>query len=89
MARLELNASEFVVDGQTATADIFYQLGIMYAIGRSVEADLVTAHKWLNLAAFRGNRDAAAYRQEIAADMTAAEIAAAQRAAREWLSTQH
>ncbi|ODN69474.1 hypothetical protein A6302_03200 [Methylobrevis pamukkalensis] len=39
-----------------------------------------------NLAAFRGNREAATYRREISAEMSADQIADAQRAAREWLS---
>jgi TPR repeat protein len=52
-----------------------------------VEADLVAAHTWFNLAAVRGNAEAAYHRQQIAVEMSAAEIAAAQRAAREWLRT--
>ena len=63
----------------------FFELGLMYATGCSVPADLVAAHKWLNLAAMRGNKAAARLRQEIAADMSQNEIAAAQRAARDWL----
>ena len=38
------------------------------------------------LAAMRGNGDAKRYRMEISQDMTRAEIAEAQRQAREWLS---
>ena len=49
--------------------------------------DLVSAHKWFNLAAMKGNKDAIELRQEIAANMSPAEIAAAQRAARAWLTT--
>lgn len=73
--------------GQAAMgADAFYQLGIMYSVGNSVPADFVAAHKWFNIAAMRGNKDAVRQRQEIAAGMSAAEIAAAQRAARAWLT---
>jgi uncharacterized protein len=50
-----------------------------------VPADLVAAHKWFNLAASRGNAEAIRLRREIAAQMSDAEIAAAQRAARAWL----
>ena len=64
----------------------FFELGLMYATGRAVAADLVAAHKWLNLAAMRGNKAAARLRQEIAVDMSQNEIAAAQRAARDWLT---
>ena len=59
---------------------------MMYSTGRSVPTDLVTAHKWFNIAAMRGNRDAIRLRLEIAAEMSKAEIAAAQRAARDWLN---
>jgi len=55
--------------------------------GRNGASDLVLAHKWFNLAALKGNNDAQRYRQEIAQEMDQAEIAKAQRAAREWLRT--
>jgi len=57
----------------------------MYSVGRSVAVDYVSAHKWFNLAAMKGNADAARLRREIAAQMSEAEIAQAQRAARAWL----
>jgi TPR repeat protein len=57
----------------------------MYSIGNEVPADYVTAHKWFNLAAMRGNADAVRLRREIAEEMSEAEIATAQRAARAWL----
>ena len=60
-------------------------LGMQYANGDAV--DLVAAHKWFNLAALRGYEDAAWHRQQLAEEMSAAEIATAQRAAREWLRT--
>ena len=68
-------------------ADAFYQLGMMYSVGNSVPADFVAAHKWFNIAAMKGNRDAIRLRQEIAAGMSPAEIAEAQRAARAWLTS--
>jgi hypothetical protein len=45
----------------------------------------VAAHKWFNLAAMRGSLAAKARRAEIALEMSAAQIADAQRAARAWL----
>jgi uncharacterized protein len=80
------------IDGATlapvnATGEVFFELGMMYAAGRSVPTDLVLAHKWFNLAAMRGNGEATRLRREIAEEMSAAEIAAAQRAARDWLTT--
>lgn len=64
----------------------FFELGVNYSCGRKVNADLVEAHKWFNIAALRGDVEAARRRQEIAAEMSAYQIASAQRAAREWLS---
>jgi len=64
----------------------FFELGVNYACGRRVDADLIEAHKWFNIAALRGDVEAARRRQEIAAELSAAEISAAQRRAREWLS---
>jgi TPR repeat protein len=69
-----------------APPESFFELGLMYAAGRSVQLDYVTAHKWLNLAALRGNEEAARLRREIAAQMSPAEIAQAQRAARAFLA---
>jgi|APEBP8051073352_1049397.scaffolds.fasta_scaffold13047_3 hypothetical protein len=63
----------------------FFSLAVSYACGRRVETDLVEAHKWFNIAALRGDVEAARRRQEIAAEMSAADIASAQRRAREWL----
>jgi TPR repeat protein len=87
MARYEIATVEGAALGQAnAAADMFFDLGMMYSTGRSVPTDLVTAHKWFNIAAMRGNRDAIRLRLEIAGEMSAAEIAAAQRAARDWLN---
>lgn len=63
----------------------FYDLGMMYSAGRDCEMDYVAAHCWFNIAAARGDRDAAQRRSELAAEMSAMDIANAQRAAREWL----
>jgi uncharacterized protein len=41
-------------------------LGLMYSTGRSVEPDLVEAHKWFNIAALRGCSEAVALRSEVA-----------------------
>lgn len=64
----------------------FYDMGMMYAAGRDCELDLVAAHCWFNIGAAKGDRTAAMRRAELAAEMSAMDIAAAQRAAREWLS---
>jgi uncharacterized protein len=86
MARFELGESNYAVLGKgPVNASTLFDLGMMYSVGRSVPIDYVTAHKWFNLAAMQGNRDAARLRQEIAQQMSSQEIAAAQRAARAWL----
>jgi TPR repeat protein len=87
MARLEVSTHEvFEIATAGGTPDGLFELGLMYCAGRDVELDLVSAHKWFNLAATRGNEDAKRYRMEIAHEMSEAEIAEAQRQAREWLS---
>ena len=64
------------------------QLGLLYSTGqKGAPLDYVTAHKWLNLAALRGNDEAKYLRKELAGVMSREEIAAAQRMAREWVST--
>lgn len=69
-----------------AAGDVLFELGMMYSVGRDVPVDLVSAHKWFNLAAVKGNRDAIRLRREIADQMSESEIVAAQRAARDWLN---
>ena len=58
---------------------------MMYSVGRDAPVDLISAHKWFNLAAVKGNAEAIRLRREIANQMSDAEIALAQRAARDWL----
>jgi TPR repeat protein len=69
------------------SADTMFELGMMYASGREVPVDLVSAHKWFNIAAMKGHGEAALLRREVAAEMQDAEIGQAQRAARDWLKT--
>lgn len=86
MARFEIADIGCATMGEApAGVDTFFQLGMMYSVGRSVPIDFVSAHKWFNLAAMRGNSDAIRLRREIAAQMSESEIAQAQRAARAWL----
>lgn len=87
MARYDMTGSEFVDMAARGSAEALFELGLMYATGRNCQADAVTAHKWFNIAAFRGSCAAKIRRAELAAEMSREEIAAAQRAAREWLTT--
>jgi uncharacterized protein len=75
------------VDAGEDSADAFRELGMMHMTGHTVQVDLVAAHKWFNLAAMRGDPVAVRLRREIAAEMSPSEIAAAQRAARDWQSS--
>ena len=86
MARFEVMDVDNAMLGEAnASSDVLFQLGMMYSTGSSVPTDYVSAHKWFNLAAMRGNEDATRLRREIAEQMSESEIAAAQRAARDWL----
>jgi hypothetical protein len=89
MARFDPMAYEVagLEHGPAPSGDVFLQLGMAYSTGRDGAADLISAHKWFNLAAARGSREALRYRQEVAREMSEAEVAEAQRAAREWLCT--
>jgi TPR repeat protein len=71
----------------SAIQDILFDRGMHWSCGRSGIVDLVAAHKWFNLAAMKGREDALAMRREVAEMMSEVEVAAAQRAARAWLST--
>lgn len=86
MARFEFNESEIGTMGAAAQADILFELGMMYATGRDCDMDLVTAHKWFNIAAIKGSDRAAALRVELAETMSKSEIATALREAREWMT---
>jgi len=61
-------------------------LGSSYAKGRGVPQDYVLAYKWSNLGAANGGFGAAGDRDEVASSMTPAQIAEAQKLAREWLA---
>lgn len=65
----------------------YYDLGVAYSTGsHGVGCDLIEAHKWFNLAAVNGHAEAAMCRADISEEMTAREIAEAQRRAREWIA---
>lgn len=88
MISTEIGATDLasLVTPALAEGEAFLELGMKYASGRSGPVDLVTAHKWLNVAVARGCRTAANARSELAREMSAEEIAAAQREARLFLT---
>ncbi len=65
-------------------------LGAMYRNGQGVPQDYVESHKWRNLAASRASAENqkiyAGIRDLVAAEMTLAQLAEAQKLAREWLA---
>ena len=87
-----LKSAAFLVETRIADAamgsiEALYELGVVYSTGsEGVDVDLVEAHKWFNLAALSGSALAQQCRAEIADEMTAREIAEAQRGARAWLA---
>ena len=85
MARFEGGAAIASMGEARPNIEDFFDLGLIYSTGREVATDMIAAHKWFNLAAVKGNREAAQYRQELALEMKPEEVAEAQRAAREWL----
>lgn len=69
------------------SAEDCFELGVAYSCGTGgLAVDLVEAHKWFNLAALKGSEEGQAMRAEIAEEMTAREIAEAQRQARAWIA---
>jgi hypothetical protein len=79
MADIEFAAAE------PRDVDDCFGFGMVYSVGVGVGIDLVQAHKWFNIAAMRGHKDAARLRREIAEQMSDGEVGSAQRAARDWL----
>ena len=86
MARFEILDSDAAPLGEgPADADMLFELGMTYSVGRDMAVDLIAAHKWFNLAAVKGNVEAIRLRREVANQMSDVDIAVAQRAARDWL----
>jgi len=68
-------------------AQSLYELGVAYSCGTyGVDVDMIEAHKWFNLAALAGSEEGQACRADVADEMTAREIAEAQRQARAWIA---
>jgi hypothetical protein len=92
MGAISQKGAEFLIrsrlaDAERGDVDALYELGVSYSTGRGgVPVDLIEAHKWFNLAALNGSTRGQECRAEIACEMTAREIAEAQRQARAWLA---
>ena len=81
-----MNGSAMPSSGAHTSVEMLFHLGMMYCLGHEVEQDYVAAHKWFNIAALRGSLEARRHRCEISREMTANQIAEAQRQARSWVS---
>lgn len=66
-----------------------HNLGFMYYNGWAVPRNYVQAHKWWDLAAANGLKDAAYNRDFVETKMTPAQIAEAKKLVREWLEAFH
>ena len=62
-----------------------YRLGLRYSMGTGVPKNNVRAYMWWSLAAMNGIENGALFRDRVAELMTPAQIAEAQKLAREWL----
>jgi len=83
----DMLVAECLAAAANGDTDAYYDLGVAFSTGsHGVVCDLIEAHKWFNLAAVAGHDEAQFCRAEISDEMTAREIAEAQRRARHWLS---
>ena len=86
MACIDVDSlAQYEQDAKAGRADALYNLGLAYSTGQGVAPDYVVAHKWFNLASVRGIEEAKRWRNQLAAEMNAGQIAQAQKLAREWL----
>ena len=83
----DLQLARWLAAAAAGEVQACYDLGLAFSTGsHGVASDLVEAHKWFNLAAASGHEEASWCRADISEEMTAREIAEAQRRAREWLA---
>jgi TPR repeat protein len=91
VARDDQGANMLVANCLAAAArgdlSAYFDLGVAFSTGsHGAQCDLIEAHKWFNLAAVAGHEEAQTCRAEISDEMTAREIAEAQRRARQWIA---
>ncbi|TDH35825.1 sel1 repeat family protein [Pseudohoeflea suaedae] len=86
MACYEIHDLDQAAMGGETRAEVYCEMGLMYAAGRDCEQDMVAAHKWLNIAAVKGSDRAADLRAELGRTMSKVDLALALRQAREWMT---
>ncbi len=77
-----LKNANIAFDAISSNAEAIFELGMKYCMGRDVAQSNIEAHKWFNIAAMKGSEAAKQYRCDIAREMSATEVAEAQRQAR-------
>ena len=76
---------ELPLPSAETSGDELFRMGLLYSTGQGgAPLDYVSAHMLFNLAAMRGSEEGKIYRRELSREMDHAEVAEAQRAAREW-----
>ncbi len=84
MLNTMLNSRLPAPEKKTTPQELF-RLGLGYAAGLGVPRDLISAHALFALAARLGSLEARIYRKELDEEMDPAEVAEAERLARDWL----
>jgi TPR repeat protein len=64
-----------------------YELGLIYRVGHGVAVDPIQSYVWLNLAAAAGIQQAVAAREEAMRSLNGKQLAQAQKASRDWLTS--
>ncbi|MBV7265802.1 SEL1-like repeat protein [Erythrobacter ani] len=86
-AAVDLVVAQCLAAAAGGDISALFDLGVAFSTGSGgVTSDLIEAHKWFNIAASRGHDEAGFCRADISDEMTAREIAEAQRRARQWLA---
>jgi len=79
--------AEWLLRAGRGDIEAYFDLGVAYSTAsHGAVCDLIEAHRWFNLAAVAGHEEAQMCRAEVAGEMSAREIAEAQRRARAWLA---
>jgi TPR repeat protein len=87
MLQMEAPEGGIPLPGPDSSGDELFRMGLLYSTGQGgAPLDYVSAHMLFNLAAMRGSVEAKVYRHELSQEMDAADVAEAQRAARNWLA---
>ena len=88
MSSIDCDAlAHFETEARCGRPEALYNLGLAYSTGQGVGVDYIAAHKWFNLAAMKGVGEARTWRAQLSREMSASQIAEAQRQARAWLVT--